>query len=606
MEKMEDVAVVGRASQAGLSSREAARRLAQYGPNEFAERKRLRPLFILLSKFRSPLLILLVAAALVSGILGSRFEAAVILAIVFGSALIDFINTYRSAKAAEALREKVTVTAAVLRDGKLEERHVHDIVPGDVFALAAGDIVPADAIVFEAKDLFVDESLLTGESLPVEKEVSTPASRTVFMESSVISGKGFAIATATGSRTRVGGIAEKLNKPDVPTEFEKNIRDFSTFLFRVTLFLVLAVILLNIFFARQDPLQMFLFAVAIAVGLTPELLPLIITSNLAKGALAMSRGGVIVKKLAAIHNFGSVDVLCTDKTGTLTEDKIALVRCVDPFGVNSDESFFWGLMSSRHLTGVRGVLDEAIEHFKSSDKVDDWEKVDEVPFDAVRRIESVVVRKGDKTVLVAKGAPEEILKLADSYGPKQERITPAVREKIDAEYEELSSGGFRTLAVGIRNVPLKKTPYGAAEESRLSFVGFLAFLDPPKKTAKETLERMAKINVAIKIVTGDNFLVTKRIMEEIGIKIQGALTGDEIGKLTDEELKHEVESVTNLFSRDAGAETADHPHPPLKWPCRRVYGRRRERRLVAQGSRRGHFRPERRRRCKTNGRHHSS
>ena len=222
MEKTEDIFAEQKTTKEGLSSREAARRLAEYGPNEFAEQKRLRPLFILLSKFRSPLLILLIVAALVSGILGSRFEAGVILAIVFGSALIDFINTYRSAKAAEALREKVTVTAAVLRDGKLEERHVHDMVPGDVFALAAGDIVPADAIVFDAKDLFVDESMLTGESLPVEKEAGTAAARTVFMESSVVSGKGFAVATATGARTRVGSIAEKLNKPDVPTEFEKN------------------------------------------------------------------------------------------------------------------------------------------------------------------------------------------------------------------------------------------------------------------------------------------------------------------------------------------------------------------------------------------------
>jgi Mg2+-importing ATPase len=531
----------------GLSSREAARRLREYGPNEFAERKRLRPFFILLSKFRNPLLILLVVAALISSILGSHFEAGVILAIVFGSALIDFINTYRSARAAEALREKVTVTAAVLRDGKLEERRVHEIVPGDVFALEAGDIVPADGTVFEAKDLFVDESMLTGESVPVEKEAGTSAARAVFMESSVVSGKGFAVASATGARTRVGGIAEKLKKPDIPTEFEKNLKDFSTFIFRVTLFLVLAVILLNIFFNRQDPLQMFLFAVAIAVGLTPELLPLIVTSNLAKGALAMSRGGVIVKKLAAIHNFGSVDVLCTDKTGTLTEDKIALVRCLDPFGAESGETFFWGFMSSKHLTGVRGVLDTAIENYKKID-VDDWEKVDEIPFDAVRRIESVVVRKREKVVLIAKGAPEEVLKLADSYGPKREKMTEAARKKTLAEYEALSKDGFRVLAVGIRDVPFKKTPYGAKEENNLSFVGFLAFLDPPKRTAKETLCMMAKINVAIKIVTGDNFLVTKKIMEEIGLAIHSALTGDEIAKLTDEELQHAVDDIT-VFSR---------------------------------------------------------
>lgn len=547
MEHQADIFAAQGTSRMGLSSREAARRLRQYGPNEFAEQKRLRPLFILLSKFRSPLLILLIAAAIVSGVLGSRFEAGVILAIVFGSALIDFINTYRSARAAEALREKVTVTAAVLRDGKLEERHVHDIVPGDVFALEAGDIVPADGIVFDAKDLFVDESMLTGESLPVEKEAGAAGTHSVFMESSVVSGKGFAIATATGAKTRVGGIAEKLNKTDAPTEFEKNIKDFSTFLFRVTLFLVLAVILLNIFFNRQDPLQMFLFAVAIAIGLTPELLPLIVTSNLAKGALAMSRGGVIVKKLAAIHNFGGVDVLCTDKTGTLTEDKIALVRCLDPFGAESDETFFWGFMSSKHLTGVRGVLDAAIENYKKI-SVDDWEKVDEIPFDAARRIESVVVKKEAKTVLIAKGAPEEIFKLTDFYGPKNEKMTPSARQKALAEYEKLSQDGFRVLAVGIREVAFKKTPYGAADEHQISFVGFLAFLDPPKKTAKETLGMMAKINVAIKIVTGDNFLVTKHIMEEIGIPIQGALTGDEIARLTDEELRHAADGVS-IFSR---------------------------------------------------------
>ncbi len=547
MEKQGDVFAAQGTSEKGLSSREAVRRLRQYGPNELAERKRLRPLFIFLSKFRSPLLILLVAAALISGILGSRFEAGVILAIVFGSALIDFINTYRSAKAAEALREKVTVTAAVLRDGKLEERHVRDIVPGDVFALEAGDIVPADGILFEAKDLFVDESMLTGESVPVEKEAGMPAARTVLMESSVVSGKGFAVVTATGARTRVGGIAEKLRKPDVPTEFEKNLKEFSRFIFRVTLFLVLAVILLNIFFNRQDPLQMFLFSVAIAVGLTPELLPLIVTSNLAKGALAMSRGGVIVKKLAAIHNFGSVDVLCTDKTGTLTEDKIALMRCVDPFGAESDETFFWGLMSSRHLTGVRGVLDAAIENYKRID-VNDWEKVDEIPFDAVRRIESVVVKKRGKTVLIAKGAPEEILKFADFWGiAKQKKLAPSVRQKVNAEYEALSKDGFRVLAVGIRDVPLKHTPYGATDEQALSFVGFLAFLDPPKKTAKETLEKLAKINVAVKIATGDNLFVTKKIMEEIGIGIQGAIGGDEVAKLTDDELRRTAQSTTVFF-----------------------------------------------------------
>ena len=527
-------------SEKGLSAAEATRRLAQYGPNEFAGRKKLQPLFIFFSKFRNPLLILLIVAAIVSGILGSRFEAGVILVIVFVSAFIDFINTYKSAKAAEALQEKVNITAAIFRNGELKERNIHEIVPGDVFALTAGDVVPADGILLEGKDLFLNEGMLTGESLPVEKELSSPTARTLYLGTSVVSGKGLVVAAVTGAKTMMGSIADKLKRPEVPTEFEKNLKDFSLFIFRTTLLLVLAVILLNIFVIKHDMLEIFLFAVAIAVGLTPELLPLIVTSNLAKGALRMEKNGVIVKKLAALHNFGSIDVLCTDKTGTLTEDRITLMKCVDGAGNESEEVFFWGYMSSRHLTGVRGVLDHAIEAYKHID-VGAWEKVDEIPFDAERRLESVVVKKGDETVLVTKGAPESILK--NSQG-----LTEADREKIIKEYEALSSDGFRVLGVGTKKVPFKKTSYQKEDEKELTFIGFLAFLDPPKRTVKETLKRMADHNVAIKIITGDNFLVTKKIAEEIGLPIQGALTGDDIARLSEDHLRTKVESV-NVFTR---------------------------------------------------------
>ena len=534
-----------RTSRAGLSQGEAARRLREYGLNEFAGRKKLQPLLIFFSKFRNPLLILLIVAAVVSGFLGSQFEAGVILVIVFGSAFIDFINTYKSAKAAEELQEKVSITAAVWRNGTLEERNMREVVPGDVFSLEAGDLVPADALLIEAKDLFLNESVLTGESLPVEKEIGKTGQ--IFLGSSVVSGKALAVATATGEKTKVGNIAGKLKRPDTPTEFEKNLKDFSLFIFRTTLFLVLAVILLNIFVIHRDPFQIFLFAVAIAVGLTPELLPLIITSNLAKGALKMSENGVIVKKLAAIHNFGSVDVLCTDKTGTLTEDRIVLMKCVDGAGKESDETFFWGYVSSKHLTGVRGTLDHAIENFKKLD-VGAWEKVDEMPFDAERRLESVVVTKTDagkfhpkgETVLIAKGAPEEILKIS--------KITIAARKKILEEYDRLSSDGFRVLGLGVKKVAHKTTPYGKADEKNLQFVGFLAFLDPPKKSVKRTLERMEKANVAMKIITGDNFLVTKHIAGEIGLVITGAMTGDEIAAMHEHEFKKRVET-TNIFTR---------------------------------------------------------
>ena len=407
--KPEEIFAELKTSAKGLSAADAAARLKTYGPNEFAEKKKLQPLLIFLSKFRNPLQILLIVAAIISGILGSHIEAVIILAIVFGSAFIDFFNTYKSARAAEALQEKVTITAAVIRGGELKERNMREVVPGDVFSLEAGDLVPADAIVIEAHDLFLNEGVLTGESLPVEKTAGafsgsadagatdTAAAklgeRTVLLGTSVVSGKGTAVAVLTGAHTSVGNIADKLKRPDAPTEFEKNLSDFSTFIYRTTLSLVLIVLLLNVFVIHRDWFQVIIFAVAIAVGLTPELLPLIVTSNLAKGAIEMSKNGVIVKKLAAIHNFGSVDVLCTDKTGTLTEDHITLIKCVDATGTESDETNLWGYLSSKNLTGVRGVLDEAIERFKKLD-ITGWEKVDEIPFDAERKLESVIVKRG--------------------------------------------------------------------------------------------------------------------------------------------------------------------------------------------------------------------
>lgn len=543
----EELFRVLKTSENGLTQAEAGRRLVEFGPNEFMGRKKLQPFLIFLSKFKNPLLLLLIIAAIISGALGSRFEAGVILVIVFGSALIDFVNTYKSAQAAEALREKVSITAAVLRNGETKERNVREVVPGDILELAAGDLVPADAILLEAKDFFVNESALTGESLPVEKESTTGGvdGKMVYLGTSVISGKGTAVAAVTGLKTKIGSIADQLKRPDQPTEFDKNLKDFSLFIFRTTLFLVLAVILLNMFVIHHDPLEIFLFAVAIAVGLTPELLPLIVTSNLAKGALRMSEGGVIVKKLAAIHNFGSIDVLCTDKTGTLTEDRITLVKTVDEKGDESDKVLFWGYLSSKNLTSIHGtgVLDRAVvEHKerKGTIELGGWEKVDEVPFDAERRLESVVVKKGEETVLIAKGAPEEIMAAAT--------ITGSEREAIQKEYDALSSDGFRVLAVGVKKVAFRKAPYGKADEKELAFTGFLAFLDPPKKTVKETLKKMGEHSVAIKIITGDNFLVTKKIAEEIGLTIENPLTGDELAKLDEHHLKMKVEK-TNVFTR---------------------------------------------------------
>ena len=547
-ETVEEIFKRLKTSRAGLTPQDASKRLRLYGANEFAGRKKLQPVEIFFSKFKNPLLLLLIAAAVVSGFLGSRIEASIILVIVLGSAFIDFINTYKSAKAAEALQEQVTITAGIIRNNELKERNMREVVPGDIISLEAGDLVPADATLLDARDLFLNESVLTGESLPVEKTPDKDGERMLYLGTSVVSGKGTAVALVTGTQTKVGSIAGKLKRPDTPTEFEKNLKDFSFFIFKTTIALVLAVILLDFFVLGKSSFDIFLFAIAIAVGLTPELLPLIVTSNLAKGAIAMSKNGVIVKKLAAIHNFGSVDVLCTDKTGTLTEDRIVLMKSVDEFGKDSETTHYWAYVSSQHLTGIRGVLDHAIETYKKLD-VREWEKVDEIPFDAERRSESVIVKSKKGTVLIVKGAPEEVMKIASHYGASAPKhLTEAVRKNINKEYEHLSTNGFRVLAVGIKNVEFKKTPYGKADEKDVSFVGFLAFLDPPKRSVKETLKKMAIYNVGIKIITGDNFLVTKKIAEEIGLPIKNPLTGDDLAHLDEHQLKKRVEG-TNVFTR---------------------------------------------------------
>ncbi|HUZ93241.1 MAG TPA: magnesium-translocating P-type ATPase [Candidatus Paceibacterota bacterium] len=545
-----------RTSRAGLTSREAAKRRQEFGPNEFRAEKKIQPILLFFSKFRNPLLILLLAAAIISGFLGSPFDSIVIVVIVIGSTLIDFLNTYKSGKAAEKLKERVNVTAAISRDGEIKERKIGEVVPGDVFLLAAGDLVPADSVLIESKDMFVNEGILTGESLPAEKFLQAPETKILYLGTSVVSGRGFAVAVRTGASTEIGKIADKLKQPEPVTEFDRNIKDFSIFIFRITILLVLAIILLNIFFEGRSTFEIFLFAVAIAVGLTPELLPMIITANLAKGALKMSRSGVIVKKLSAIHNFGSIDILCTDKTGTLTEDRIDLVKCVDGMGNPSDEVLFWGYLGTVHLTHVRDVLDRAIQDYaakkvrtEKGEKVETegWEKVDEIPFDSVRKRDSVAVRKEKETVLVTKGAPEELFKISDAYGQSAERLTTALRKTIADEYEKLSADGFRVLAVATKPVPSRAT-YEKNDETGMVFRGFLAFLDPAKKSAKETIRKMREHNVDIKIITGDNYLVTTKIARDLNLEIKGVLTIDDLAGLGPAELRHKVESA-NIFTR---------------------------------------------------------
>lgn len=545
---IEELSKIFETSEAGLSESEAKRRALKFGLNEFRTKKRLRPFSIFLSKFKNPVLLLLIGAAIVSAYLGSRFNSYVILAMVLGSAVIDFFNTYRSEQTAALLEAKVKVTASVFRNGKIEERPLQALVPGDVIALEAGDLVPADAILIESKDVFVNEAVLTGEAFPIEKNSAAPEERLVWMGTSIVSGVGRAVVALTGKRTKIGGIAAKIEETEPVTDFDKNLTAFSLFIFRLTILLIASIFIINIIYPRTSGIvETFLFAVAIAVGLTPELLPMIVTTNLAKSALRMSKEGVIVKRLSAIHNLGGMDVLCTDKTGTLTEDRIELFKYVDGLGKEDEAVLKWGYISSVHLTGIRGTLDHAIQDFKKID-VSEWEKIDEIPFDFERRRDSIVVGRGSESVLITKGAPEDIFHVSGFYGEEGKEFRGDLRKKVEAEYRALSSDGFRTLGVAIKKEKKKDGPYTMDDEFGMTFLGFLAFLDPPKKTAKATLKRMEAYGISIKIVTGDFHLVAEKIARELELPIHGILTADEIEKLSDAELKQKVEQV-NLFTR---------------------------------------------------------
>ena len=549
-------------SLSGLSSEEAEKRIEIYGYNELAKRKKRTFIVDFLSRFRSPLIIILLIAGLIAGSLGEIINAAIIFSIVLVSVILDFYQESKAEKAAEILKEKVTTTATVLRDGAKKEVRIFEIVPGDIIYLSAGDIVPADARVIVAKDLFLNQSSLTGESFPIEK-TSMPVqakgtaliewSNCLFMGTSVVSGTATAVVLKTGTQTEYGKISKKLVEKEPETEFERGIKSFGYLIMQFTFLLVMFVFFINAFYKR-DVLESLLFAVALAVGLTPELLPMIITVNLSKGALAMSRKGVIVKRLASIENFGSMDVLCTDKTGTLTENKIKLVLHVDIEGHDNEKVLLYSFLNSYHQTGLKSPLDEAILGYKDID-VKGYQKIDEVPFDFIRRRVSVVVEHEKQRYFISKGAPEEIIKIC-SYCELEEKIfdlTDEFRRKIEQKYYDLSSEGFRVLAVSYKKLREEKTVYSVNDESEMVFLGFVAFLDPPKETAKESIQLLSKAGVELKILTGDNELVTRKVCERLDFEIKGVVIGSEIAQLHDDALSRVVEEA-NVFARVTPAQ----------------------------------------------------
>jgi Mg2+-importing ATPase len=553
----------------GLSQAEAEARLKQYGPNEIAREKPPSPLRRLLNNLKNPLVLLLSALSLLSYLTGDLRAAIVILVMVVLGVVLRYFQEMRADNAAAKLKEMVSNTATLVRAGAESEVPLRLLVPGDIIKLAAGDMVPADVRVLSAKDLFLNQSALTGEALPVERKAE-PAGADLdnpldlpnicYLGSNVESGSATAVVIHTGDRTYFGSLATSIAGQRQPTSFDLGVNKFTWLMIRFIAVMVPAVFLIN-GLSRHNWMEAFLFAMAVAVGLTPEMLPMIVTVNLSKGALAMARKKVIVKRLNAIQNFGAMDVLCTDKTGTLTQGKIVLEKYLDANGEPSDRVLEFGYLNSYHHTGLKNLMDEAIlahEDLEESTKAKEaFRKIDEIPFDFVRRRMSVIVEDKDGlNTLICKGAVEEVLDQCTRVEVKGElvQVLPehdAMRRKLA---DELNGQGFRVIALAYKQMPgASDDPvYAVKDESELILLGFLAFLDPPKDTAIEALKRLHGLAVDVKILTGDNEIITAYICKEVGVPVQAMLLGPQIEAMSEAELAEAV-GGTSVFARLAPA-----------------------------------------------------
>jgi Mg2+-importing ATPase len=555
----------------GLSRREALRRLQASGPNEPTAAPRQALIAQILLAFANPLMIILLIAAAISAVVGEPLNAAIIVLMVALSVAINFVQTYRSQRAAESLRQSVAPMAAVRRDGAWQEVLRSTLVPGDVVRLAAGNLVPADARLLDTRDLHMQEAALTGESLPVGKAAGDPQAPNsdqngVFLGTSVVSGTATALVYATGASTRFGDIAQRLATRAPDTAFERGLRGFSFLITRTVNFLVLFVFLVNAFL-HHDPFEALLFAIALAVGLIPEFLPMITTVTLAQGALHMARQQVIVKNLAAIQNFGSIDILCSDKTGTLTSGEMTLDRHLDPLGQPAERPFLLAYLNSAHETGIQNPLDTAILQRARGNPLDaavlsherldvaGYRKLGEVPFDYERRRVSVLVAQGNgEQLLIVKGAPESVLPLCTSYELDGRVITldSVATTKCTTTQEGLNAAGFRVLAVAY----VAGEPEGVldiADEKNLTLAGFLTFADQPLADAGTAIAALARDGVQVKIISGDNELVAGHVCELVGLQPGTIVLGDELETMTDTALSAVAERTT-VFARVAPAQ----------------------------------------------------
>ena len=548
-------------TNAGLSEEEAARRLEEFGPNEVGREKHEGMLQRLYIAARNPLVILLTILAILSFATGDYRAGTVMLLMVVLGLSLRFVQETRADTAAAKLKAMISVTATVMRDGQAREIPLQQLVPGDIVKLSAGDMIPGDVRLLSAKDLFVIQATLTGESMPVEKTEARDLRANVspiehanvcFLGTSVESGSAVAVIAATGAQTYFGKMAHSLAGQQVQTAFDRGVSQFTWLMIWFMAVMVPLVFVIN-GITKHDWKEAFFFSLSVAVGLTPEMLPMIVSVCLSKGALAMSRKKVIVKRLNSIQNFGAMDILCTDKTGTLTMDHVILEIYCDVFKSESQTVLQDAYLISHFQTGLKNILDRAVLHHEELHgklALDKYTKVDEIPFDFTRRMMSVVVEGPEgQRELLTKGAPEAVFAKCTQFESDGEifPMEPILVGDLIEQVNDLSEDGFRVLAVATRKVQ-KQPAYSKADESQLVLTGYLAFLDPPKDTAAKAITVMRQHGITVKVLTGDNDLVTRKVCTEVGINAQKIVLGSQVETMSDPQLGEAVES-TDVFAR---------------------------------------------------------
>jgi Mg2+-importing ATPase len=550
-------------SKDGLSDEEAGAARQRYGFNALTRREKKFFVFEILDRFKNPLAAQLLVIGGISLWIGDDRSAVVVGAMVLLSVVLSYVQETRSSRAVEDLQKMVQANTLVIRGGRETEIPTVELVPGDVVVLHAGAIIPADLRLVAAKDFFLSQSALTGESMPIEKgaepAAAPPASvielpNACFQGSYVVSGTARGVAVNTGENTYLGSISAKLAGEKPQTSFDRGIQDFTWLMIRFMVVMVSCVFLI-VGLTKGDWLQALLFAMSVAVGLTPEMLPMILTVNLSKGALTMSKKKVIVKRLNSIQNFGAIDVLCTDKTGTITQDRIVLERFVDVANQPSDDVLRYAYMNSYYQTGLRNLLDRAILAHAELDVERAARKVDEIPFDFQRKRMSVIIEHEGSHVMITKGSVEDVYNACGSYQLDDEvlPLINVIKRDLMEEYERLSRAGYRVIAVAYKEFPKDKTVFGAKDEADLTLLGYLAFYDPPKDSAAKALAGLGRMGVAIKILTGDNELVTQKICGDVGLDAGGVITGGQLAALDEAGFAAAAERHT-IFARLSPAQ----------------------------------------------------